>query len=52
MLTGFSFQIISSIDSAPDILNQVQEVVVPVIVFTLENRMLGMSATALFVFEC
>lgn len=36
------YTIISSIDSAPDILNQVQEVVVPVIVFTLENRMLDL----------
>jgi len=34
-------QIISSIDSAPDILVEVQEVVIPIIVFTFENRLLG-----------
>ncbi|KAF9527513.1 armadillo-type protein [Crepidotus variabilis] len=34
--------IISSIDSSPDILSQVQEIVVPIIVFTLENRLLDL----------
>jgi hypothetical protein len=36
------YTIISSIDSSPDILSQIQEVVIPIIVFTLENRMLDL----------
>jgi len=36
-----SIQIITSIDSSPEILSQIQEIVVPIIVFTLENRLLG-----------
>lgn len=36
-------QIISSIDGAPDILAQIQEVVIPIIVFTFDNRLLGKS---------
>lgn len=36
-------QIISSIDGAPDILAQVQGVVIPIIVFTFDNRLLGKS---------
>ncbi|PPQ95282.1 hypothetical protein CVT26_014856 [Gymnopilus dilepis] len=34
--------IISSIDSSPEILSQIQEIVVPIIVFTLENRLLDL----------
>ena len=36
-------QIVSSIDSSPEILSQVQEVIIPIIVFTLENKILGLS---------
>ncbi len=35
-------QIISSIDSSPEILSQIQEIVIPIIVFTLENRLLDL----------
>jgi hypothetical protein len=35
-------QIVSSIDSSPEILAQVQEVIIPVIRYTLENKVLGM----------
>ena len=35
-------QIVSSIDSSPEILAQVQEVIIPIIRFTLENKALGM----------
>lgn len=41
LFTSFFFKIISSIDSSPEILSQIQEIVVPIIVFTLENRLLG-----------
>jgi len=34
--------IISSIDSSPEILSQIQEIVVPIIVFSLENRLLDL----------
>ncbi|KAF4617901.1 hypothetical protein D9613_006252 [Agrocybe pediades] len=34
--------IISSIDSSPEILSQIQEIVIPIIVFTLENRLLDL----------
>jgi importin-7 len=34
-------QIVSSIDSSPEILAQVQEVIIPIIRFTLENKALG-----------
>jgi hypothetical protein len=34
-------QIVSSIDSSPEILAQVQEVIIPTIRNTLENKVLG-----------
>ena len=34
-------QIVSSIDTSPEILAQVQEVIIPVIRYTLENKVLG-----------
>jgi hypothetical protein len=34
-------QIIQSVESSPEILAQVQEVMIPVIVFTLQNKILG-----------
>ena len=34
--------IISSIDSSPEILTQIQEIVIPIIIFTLENRLLDL----------
>ena len=34
-------QIISSIDGPSEILAQIQEIVIPIIVFTFENRLLG-----------
>ncbi len=34
-------QIVSSIDSSPEILAQVQEVIIPVIRYTLESKVLG-----------
>ncbi|CAA7262814.1 unnamed protein product [Cyclocybe aegerita] len=34
--------IVSSIESSPEILAQIQEIVVPIIVFTLENRLLDL----------
>ena len=37
----FTLQIVSSIDSSPEILAQVQEIIIPIIVFSLENRLLG-----------
>jgi hypothetical protein len=46
-------QIVSSIDSSPEILAQVQEVIIPIIRNTLENKVLGMwpkheASTAVF----
>ena len=35
---------VSSIDSSPEILAQVQEVIIPIIKFTLENKLIGASA--------
>jgi hypothetical protein len=35
-------QIVSSIDSSPEILAQVQDVIIPIIRHTLENKILGM----------
>ena len=35
--------IVASVDSSPEILAQVQEVVIPIIVLTLENKILGES---------
>ena len=34
-------QIISSIDSS-EILTQIQEIIIPIVIFTFENRLLGM----------
>lgn len=34
-------QVVSSIDNSPEILAQVQEVIIPIIVFTLEHKLLG-----------
>lgn len=34
-------QVINSIESAPEILAQVQEIVIPIVTFTLENKFLG-----------
>ena len=36
-----TLQIVSSVDSSPEILAQVQEIIIPIIVFSLENRLLG-----------
>jgi len=33
---------VSIVDASPELLAQVQEVIVPIIVFTLENRIIGM----------
>lgn len=34
-------QVVSSIESSPDTLKQVQEVIIPIIRYTLENKLLG-----------
>lgn len=34
-------QIISSVDTAPEILSQVEEIVTPIIIFTLEHKLIG-----------
>lgn len=39
----FLEQVIASIESSPEILAQVQEVIIPVIQFTLEHKLLGTS---------
>lgn len=39
-------QVVSCIESSPEILSQVQEVIIPIIRFTLENKLIG----ALFLF--
>lgn len=36
-----SAQIVSSIENSPEILVQVQEVIIPIIMFTFENKLLG-----------
>lgn len=36
-----TLQIVSSVDSSPEILAQVQEIIIPIIVFSLENRLIG-----------
>ena len=40
--------VVASVDSSPEILAQVQEVVVPIIVLTLENKVLGACLTCMF----
>lgn len=37
-----SFQVVSAVDTSPEILAQVQEVIIPIIVFTLEKQLMGM----------
>lgn len=34
-------QVISSVDSSPEILAQIQEVIIPIVVFTFEHKLLG-----------
>lgn len=34
-------QIISSVDSSPEILAQIQEIIIPIVVQTLESKFLG-----------
>lgn len=41
LITKTHVQIVSSVDSNPEILRQVQEVIIPIIRFTLENKLLG-----------
>ena len=41
-LETISIQIISSVDSSPEILSQIQEIIIPVVIFTLERKLLGM----------
>jgi importin-7 len=41
--TEFVPKVVSSVDSSPEILAQVQEIIIPVIVLTLENKLLGQS---------
>jgi hypothetical protein len=36
------FQVVSAVDTSPEILAQVQEVIIPIIVFTLEKELMGM----------
>lgn len=38
---GTRVQIASAVDANPEILRQVQEVVIPIIRFTLENKVIG-----------
>lgn len=38
---GPLLQIVSSIDNAPEILAQVQEVIIPIVLFTFEHKFLG-----------
>jgi hypothetical protein len=42
-------EVVSSIDSSPEILGQAQVVIIPVIRFTLENKLSGMSALVFLV---
>ena len=39
--------VVASVDSSPEILAQVQEVVIPIIVLTLENKILGEFVSSL-----
>ncbi|KAJ7578155.1 armadillo-type protein [Mycena floridula] len=39
------YTVVASIDSAPEILSQVQEVIIPIIMFTLENKLLELFDT-------
>lgn len=41
------FQVVSAVDTSPEILAQVQEVIIPIIVFTLEKELMGMSVQSL-----
>ena len=36
-----TLQVVSSIDNSPETLAQLQEIIIPIIVFSLENRLLG-----------
>lgn len=36
-------QVINAVDSSPELLAQVQEIIIPVVLFTLENKLLGTS---------
>lgn len=46
LILFFFVQIINSIESAPEILVQVQEIVIPIIMFTLEHKLLGEGPTS------
>ena len=46
---GPHWQIVSSIDNAPEILAQVLEVIIPIVLFTFEYKFLG--EVFLFVFQ-
>jgi hypothetical protein len=37
----FALQVVCSVDSSPEILAELQEIIIPIIVFSLENRLLG-----------
>jgi hypothetical protein len=34
-------QVVSAVESSPEILTQVQDVIIPIVQFTLENKLLG-----------
>lgn len=36
-----ALQVVTSVDAAPEILAQVQEIVIPIILLTLEGKLLG-----------
>jgi len=38
------FQVLTSIETSPEILAQVQEVIIPIIVYTLDHALLGESS--------
>lgn len=43
--TDFFLQVLTSIETSPEILAQVQEVIIPIIFFTLDHSLLGESST-------
>ena len=42
---NFFFQVVTSVESSPEILLQVQETIIPIILFTLEHKIIGETAS-------
>lgn len=44
---NFFFQVVTSVESSPEILLQVQEIIIPIILFTLKHKIIGETSTCI-----